>query len=46
MTGAPQSLLPPDEYGILTALLQRFPNDDLRRLREQAAYLQTRPTNL
>jgi hypothetical protein len=37
-TAAAQPLLPQNQYGVLTALYQRFPNDDLRRLLERAAY--------
>jgi hypothetical protein len=39
----PAPLLPADQYGILTALYQRFPNEDLRRLIERAAYYSSIP---
>ncbi len=34
-----ESILPPDENGLLRALYVRFPNEDLRRLLEQASDL-------
>ncbi len=34
-----ESILPPDENGLLRALYVRFPNEDLRRLLEQASNL-------
>lgn len=38
-----EPLLPSNQFGILTALYQRFPNEDLRRLIERAAYYASRP---
>ena len=36
-----ESILPPDENGLIRALYVRFPNEDLRRLLEQASNLTT-----
>lgn len=43
-TAAPvEPLLPSNQFGVLTALYQRFPNNDLRRLIERAAYYASIP---